>query len=178
MRVTQVLRFDAGLYRGGGEIKAELTREALGRRGVEVEVFGPQTTDFGDLVHFFGSFNYFWTVGRYCLDRNVPYVCSPIFVTPRTPIRLKWRAFRQRVLQFRGESNQGKLFTRARELYFQTSLERKNALSFYGSQIAPQTIVPNGVENRFAEGDGTRFRAKTASSTDRSCSPSTLPISG
>jgi glycosyltransferase involved in cell wall biosynthesis len=153
MRVTQVLRFDAGIYRGGGEIKAERTREALVELGVEVDVFTPHTREFGDLVHFFGNFSYFWTIGKYCRDRRVPYVCSPIFVTPRSSNRLKWRAFRQRYLEFRGESNHVRLFKNAKELYFQTSVERSNALAYYGNQIAPQVIVPNGVEPRFAAGD-------------------------
>lgn len=160
MRVTQVLRYDASLYRGGGEIKAERTREALAKRGVEVEVYGPLTTEFGDLVHFFGTFGYFWGIARYCLERGVPYVCSPIFVTPRSVRRLKWRAFRQQYLEMKGSGDHRHLYRNAKELYFQTSMEQKNALAFFGTDIAPQTIVPNGVEERFAHGDARLFREK------------------
>lgn len=160
MKVTQVLRFDAGLYRGGGEIKAERTREALAKNGVEVDVYGPQTSEFGDLVHFFGTFGYFWGIARYCLERNVPYVCSPIFVTPRSTKRLKWRAFRQQYLEMKGPGDHRMLFRNAKELYFQTSTEKENALAFFGTEIAPQAIVPNGVEERFAHGDARLFREK------------------
>ena len=160
MRVTQVLRFDAGLYRGGGEIKAERTREALVRRGVQVDVFGPENSSFGDVVHFFGTFGYFWGIARYCIERNVPYVCSPIFVTPRTVRRLKWRAFRQQYLEMRGPGDHRVLFRNAKELYFQTSMEQQNAIAFFGNDIAPQSIIPNGVEERFSEGDARLFREK------------------
>lgn len=158
MRVTHVLRFDAGLYRGGGEIKAERTREALTALGVDVEVYTPLSHDLGDLVHFFGTMRYYWTVAEFCLKRGVPYVCSPIFVTARSQKRLKWRAFRQRYLELKGENHHRKLFARAKELYFQTELEKRNASTFYGRGLAPAVILPNGVEPRFSKGDAEAFR--------------------
>lgn len=160
MRVTHVIRFDAGLYRGGGEIKAERTREALIRQGVDVQVYTPLVNDFGDLVHFFGAMNYYWAVAEYCLKRGVPYVCSPIFVTPRTPRKLKWRAFRQRYLELKGVGNPRKLLTNARETYYQTEVEKRNALAFYGKSVGNPVILTNGIEPRFAEGNPDLFRTK------------------
>lgn len=158
MRVTHVIRFDAGLYRGGGEIKAERTREALTRQGVDVQIYTPLTQDFGDLVHFFGAMNYYWTVAEYCLKRKVPFVCSPIFVTPRTPRKLKWRAFRQRYIELKGVGNPRKLLSHAKETYYQTEVEKRNALAFYGRTVGDPVILPNGIEPRFAEGVPTAFR--------------------
>lgn len=158
MRITHVVRYDAGLYRGGGEIKAERTRDALARAGVEVRVHDPLSDDLGDLVHFFGSMGYYWTLAEYARRRGVPYVCSPIFVTPRSESRLRWRAFRQKYIQLQRQSNLSKLFRGARELYFQTRKELENTRAYYGRAIGASAIVPNGVEERFARGDAEAFR--------------------
>jgi len=160
MRVTHIIRFDAGLYRGGGEIKAERTREALSRRGVDVQVYTPLQNEFGDIVHFFGAMSYYWTVAEYCLRRKVPYVCSPIFVTPRTPRKLKWRAFRQRYIEFKGVGNPRKLLTNAQETYYQTEIEKRNALAFFGKDIGRPVILANGIEPRFSQGAPDLFRSK------------------
>lgn len=158
MRVTHVLRYDAGLYRGGGEIKAEKTREALTALGVEVQVHEPLSADMGDLVHFLGSMGYFWTLAEFCRKKAVPYVWSPIFVTPRSPARLRWRKLRMRVLK--GKSNLARLFEGAAELYFQTGREQANFEAFYGAAGNRGIQVPNGVETRFAKGDPGPFRDK------------------
>jgi len=157
MRVTHVLRYDAGLYRGGGEIKAQRTREALAGLGVDVRVFEPLKDDLGDVVHFFGSMGYYWTLAQHCQRLRVPYVCSPIFVTPRSPGRLRWRRFRLQLLQ--GKSNLSRLFASAEELYFQTGREQANFEAFYGG-ARTKVRVPNGVEPRFAQGDADAFRRR------------------
>ncbi len=157
MRVTHVVRYDAGLYRGGGEIKAERTREALAGIGVDVRVHAPLDEAWGELVHFFGSMGYYWTLAETCRRLHVPYVCSPIFVTPRSPARLKWRKVRLRILE--GKSNLARLFENAAELYFQTGRERTNFEAFYGRPRVA-AIVPNGVEPRFAQGDVEAFRKR------------------
>jgi glycosyltransferase involved in cell wall biosynthesis len=151
MRVLQVLRVDAGLYYGGGEVQAERTREALIGHGLDVQVHDPLNRDLGDVVHFFGLFDSHWEVARYCLEKGVPYVISPIFVTPRTTARLRWRSFRQRFIDFRFPRIQARLLDGAREIYPLTGLEERNLRAFF-RKLPPSHRVPNGVESRFGDG--------------------------
>lgn len=154
MRVTHVVRIDAGLYRGGGEIQAERTREALAALGVDVHVFHPLDREVGDLVHFFGPFDYYADVAEHL---KVPYVASPIFVTPRTTARLRWRRFRQRFLDFQYPKKQLRFLRGAKELYPLTELEEANLCAYFGD-LPPMHRIPNGVEARFAHGDAEAFR--------------------
>lgn len=156
MRVTHVVRFDAGLYSGGGEIQAERTADALRQLGVEVIPFSPTQRDFGDLVHFFGNFDYFDDVAS---RLKVPYVVSPIFVSPRTVRRLQWRRARQGVLgQF--PKRTAALLRRARLLYTLTEHEEQTLVAYFGRDLPKMLRVPNGVEERFSQGDADAFRAR------------------
>lgn len=156
MRVTHVVRFDAGLYSGGGEIQAERTADALRQLGVDVIPYSPTQRDFGDLVHFFGNFDYFDDVAS---RLKVPYVVSPIFVSPRTVRRLQWRRARQGVLgQF--PKRTAALLRRARMLYTLTEHEEQTLEAYFGRDLPKMVRVPNGVEERFSQGDADAFRAR------------------
>lgn len=160
MRVLQVLRVDAGLYYGGGEVQAERTREALVRQGVEVTVHGGLNRDLGDIVHFFGLFDSHGEVAKYCLDQGIPYVVSPIFVTPRSQARLKWRSFRQKFIDFKFPKRQFELLKGAREIFPLTGFEQSNLTTYFGNRLPPCTRIPNGVEPRFAAGYPDLFRSE------------------
>lgn len=161
MRVLQVLRVDAGLYYGGGEVQAERTREALTDLGVEVRVHAPLNSDLGDVVHFFGLFDSHWEIARYCLSKGVPYVVSPIFVTPRTVRRLRWRSFRQRFLDFRFPREHHALLQNASAIFPLTQFEQRNIQTFFpGLPDERFHLVPNGVEERFASADPEVFRSE------------------
>lgn len=159
MKVLQVLRVDAGLYYGGGEVQAERTRDALINLGVDVRVHGGMNADLGDVVHFFGLFDSHWEIAEHCLRLGVPYVVSPIFVTPRTVGRLKWRSFRQRHIDFQFPKKQWKLLQNAQQIYPLTKFEKTNIQTFFpGLSDERFHSVPNGVEDRFAHGDPSVFR--------------------
>lgn len=158
MKVLHVLRGDAGLYYGGGEVQAERTREALTKLGVETRVHEALNKDLGDIVHFFGLFDSHWDIAQHCISRKVPYVVSPIFVTPRTVGRLKWRSFRQRYIDFQFPKAQHKLLKNAKEIYPLTGFEERNIRTFFPDLSAPFIRIPNGVEDRFANGDPELFR--------------------
>ena len=148
MRVTQVVRFDAGLYYGGGEIQADLTRKALVEKGVEARFFSPTDRDLGDIVHFFGNFDYFEEIAVHCRSRGVPYVVSPIFATPRSASRLRWRATRTRALGgFRKDAY--RMLRGASKLFTLSERESELLTSYFGSDLPPMIRVPNGVESRF-----------------------------
>lgn len=160
MNVLHVLRVDAGLYYGGGEVQAERTREALESLGIEVRVHESLNRELGQIVHFFGLFDSHWEIARYCLDRGVPYVVSPIFVTPRTVARLKWRSFRQRYIDFQFPKAQHNLLRYAAEIYPLTGFEETNLRTFFPDLGEKFIRVPNGVEERFASGDPSLFRTE------------------
>jgi len=151
---------DAGLYYGGGEVQAERTREALSELGVNVRVHEALNEDLGDIVHFFGLFDSHWEIARHCIARGVPYVVSPIFVTPRTVARLRWRSFRQRFIDFKFPKDQYRLLKNAKEIYPLTGFEERNLRTFFPNLSAPFIRVPNGVEDRFATGDPALFRSE------------------
>lgn len=159
MRVLHVLRVDAGLYYGGGEVQAERTREALIELGVDVRVHGALNADLGEVVHFFGLFDSHWEIAQHCLKQGVPYVISPIFVTPRTVGRLRWRSFRQRYIDFRFPRLQMKLLENAKAIFPLTGFEKTNIQTFFPNLPDERFhTVPNGVEDRFAHGDPNLFR--------------------
>ncbi|MCC7434702.1 MAG: glycosyltransferase [Methanoregulaceae archaeon] len=159
MRVTHVVRFDAGLYYGGGEIQAERTGQALRDLGVEVVPFSPTQREFGDLVHFFGNFDYFDDVASRLRAARIPYVVSPIFVSPRTEGRLKWRRTRQSMLGHYPKRI-ASLLAGARCLYTLTEHEERNLKAYFGSDLPEMVRIPNGVEDRFSEGDPIAFRSR------------------
>lgn len=159
MRVTHVVRIDAGLYYGGGEIQAERTREALLLRGADVRSFQPFDKDLGDLVHFFGNFDYFNEVAEHANRLGVPYVVSPIFVSPRTVARLRWRSSRQKVLgQF--PKGSAELLRGAKALFTLTDHEERSIHAYFGQDVPRFVRIPNGVEARFAQGSADAFRAR------------------
>lgn len=159
MRVVHVLRVDAGLYYGGGEVQAEKTRAALAKSGVDVHVHHSLDRDVGDLVHFFGLFDSHSPIAEHCVSRDIPYVVSPIFVTPRSKRRLRWRSFRQRYLDFRFPRNHLRLLTGAREIYPLTCFEQDNLQIFFpGLDSSRFRRIPNGVDTRFSDADPELFR--------------------
>lgn len=159
MTVTHVVRYDAGLYWGGGEIQAERTGQALREIGVEVLQYVPTQREFGDLVHFFGNFDYFDEIASHLRDRGVPYVVSPIFVSPRTTHRLRWRRVRQRTLGHYPKGSAA-LLRGARALLTLTQHEEDSIRAFFGEDLPLFVRIPNGVEPRFAQGDGKAFRLR------------------
>lgn len=161
MIVDHVVRFDAGLYRGGGEIQAERTAQALSELGVTVRPYESRQLEFGDLVHFFGHFEYYEDLAEHCRRLGVPYVVSPIFATPRTPQRLRVRAARQRALgQYQRRSL--RLLRGAKALITLTEQEEQKLIAYFGADLPKRVAIPNGVESRFAEGAAERFYASNA----------------
>lgn len=151
MRVTQVVRFDAGLYHGGGEIQAERTKEALSELGIDVHVYGPEDRDLGDVVHFFGNFDYFEELAGHCRRMDVPYVVSTIFATPRSESRLRWRALRTKFLGGYRESAR-RMLQGAKRLIALTGREEGLVRAYFGDGLPPFVRIGNGVDPRFGQG--------------------------
>lgn len=159
MVVTFLLRLDAGLTPGGGEVQAANTAAALERLGVTVKYHHPLDGDLGDVLHTFGCYGYFWETARHAKSRGIPIVCSPIFMSYHGGARLKWRSMK-RNLRGKRPSEMIELLRSAHALLTLTSVEEERMQTFYGTELAPFVRVPNGVESRFAEGDPALFRER------------------
>lgn len=151
MRVTQVVRFDAGLYHGGGEIQAQKTADALTDLGVDVHTYRPDDRVLGDVVHFFGNFDYFDEVAEHCRRLGVPYVVSTLFATPRSESRLRWRAFRTKLLGgYRHQAD--RLLRGAERLITLNKREETLVRAYFGDALPPVIHLGNGVDPRFGSG--------------------------
>ncbi len=159
-RVTFVLSQHGGLVGGGLENQAEATMAALEARGWEVHVHHPLDKSLGDIVHFFGTFDAYWDLARQCQVRNVPFVCSPVFLPPVTGTPLRMRALRKRFTDRTIYRGQRKLYTNAERLFTLSRQEQKNLRTYYGEGLAPFVSVPNGVSETFATATADLFRSQ------------------
>lgn len=157
-RVTFVLSLHGGLVRGGLEIQAEATQAALQARGWEVEVHQSLGRHLGEIVHFFGTFDGYWDVAKQCLERGVPYVCSPVFLPPVHGAALRLRALRKRLTDRTSFRGQRKLYRNAARLFTLTRAEVTNLHTFFGAALAPCVPVPNGVASVFGTTTPDAFR--------------------
>lgn len=151
--VTFVVPFAGGLVRGGLEIQAEKTRGALERAGIGVDVLTPETRSTGDLVHFFGAFDYYATLAAELGRRSIPYVCSPVFLPKQTGAKLTLASYRKRILNQNYPRGQRRLFRGASALITLSSAEDANLAAFFGPKLPPIFHAPNGIDERFFKGD-------------------------
>lgn len=156
MKVTFLLRYDAGLYYGGAEVQAQYTAEGLRKLGVDVEVFSSLTTDVGDVMHCFGCLRLFNDVAQYCRHRGIPYLVSTIFYVGLTRLGLAWR--RLRATTHRDSRLRRRLLNGASLLLPNSMAEAELVATLFRQPMAKMHVVPNGVEERFAEGDPDLFR--------------------
>lgn len=157
MRVTQVIPSTAGLLRGGLEIQAEKTREALADLGVEVEVYTPLTTELGDVVHFIGTYEAYWPIADQARRRGIPYVCSTVFLPNSTGLSLRLTALRKQIQQT-FPKGQRRLFRNAARLITLSEAERRNLRTFF-QDLPTMVTIPNGVDARFFAATPDPFRA-------------------
>ncbi len=158
-RVTFILSLHGGLVRGGLEVQAEATQDALRSRGWDVEVHHPMAGHLGEIVHFFGTFDGYWEVARQCQERGVPYVCSPVFLPPVHGPALRFRAHRKWLTDRTSFRGQRKLYRNAARLFTLTRAEVSNLHTYFGSGLAPCVPVPNGVADVFGAATPDAFRA-------------------
>ncbi|HMS53786.1 MAG TPA: glycosyltransferase family 4 protein [Fimbriimonadaceae bacterium] len=158
MRITFVLRPDAYLVRGGAEIQFEHTKRELEALGHSVDVLTSLSTDVGDVVHFFGTWESHWLAASQLLRRGIPYVCSPIYTSTRTPSAESLRR-RRRALLGNSQKYLTRLFAGANDIICLTSLELKRVEAAFNVPSSKFSIIPNGVDPRFAAGDPVLFRA-------------------
>lgn len=158
MRVTFVMRPDGNLMRGGAELLVDRTRAELVALGVEVDVLTPESRQLGDLVHFFGCYDSHWSTAEYCIRRQIPYVCTPIFSSSDSERGERARRIRQK-LRGRFARLQYKLFAGAARIIVPTRREERRFAAYFG--LTPRfERIPHGVDDRFATADPELFRAE------------------
>ena len=157
MRVSVVTALHGGLVRGGLEIQVEQTIDALTRKGVEVEVVSPLSSNLGEIAHFFGTFDSYWEVGKACLTRNIPYVCSPVFLPKHDGFALKFDRL-ERTIRGNYPRPSKKLYRTASRIVALTSVEESKLESYFGPGLPKVHQIPNGVDRRFFDAEPTEFR--------------------
>lgn len=159
MKITFALRPDAYLVRGGAEIQFEHTKRELEALGHEVDVLTSLSTTVGEVVHFFGTWESHWHAASQLVKRGIPYVCSPIYTSTRTPSAERLRR-KRRALMGNPQKYLSRLFEHASTLICLTTLEQNRVEAAFNVPSVKFQIVPNGVEPRFASGDAALFRAE------------------
>lgn len=157
-------------YVGGGEIQFLKTADHLRKLGVNVETVPVSQRGLPRLVHFFGSqgilFNEFARALKY--NYRIPYVVSPIFFSsPRKTIhrlyislsRLLIMYGLERLIPRPGFRNLPFLFKNADLLLPNTRAEADMIKRFFPFITEEKIqIIPNGVDEQFAETTPDLFR--------------------
>lgn len=157
MKVTFVIPYEIGLRRGGAHTQVEMTSKVLQENGVQVEILTPMTKQVGDIVHFFGTFNYYWHTALFCQVEGIPYVTSPIYSQSCSGWKLT--AYRLwLILSRRYPKRERSLLRSSRLLFTLSASEEEKIRRFFG--VPPERFrrVPNGVEERFAQANPELFR--------------------
>jgi len=163
MRVTFATRYDGWLWYGGAETQAAQTALALQHLGVEVEFFTPLTHQLGTIVHFFGMYEHYKPVAHYCRRRAVPTVLSTIFYHRYVSLSNVFRAMRwmiqARLGRLRKHPRLGLLW-QVNYLLPNSQTEARQLQRLFGIPDTHITVVPNGVETRFAHATPELFRER------------------
>ena len=165
MKVLFVTYPHIGLGKGGMRVQIDRTAEGLRALGVEVEYYDPwaDQIDDADVCHFFSSsltMGYFF--GR-AADKGKPVVWSPVFNVFRySALRLKVeiRCFSRIPGVLAGWKMVRMMGRRSAAVI---ALNRQEAARLSDSLPGLDrklTIIPNGMDKFFADGDPNRFREK------------------
>lgn len=151
-----MMRPDGNLIRGGAEVQIDRTKEALEDLGHEVQILGPLDRTVGDIVHFFGPWESHWYCAATLLERGIPYVCSPIWLSSHSVSQEKLRRLRHRTVG-RFPRLLGKLFQRANKLLVCSQWEQDRIASYFELPGERFDKLPNGVERKFWNADPRPF---------------------
>ncbi len=166
MRVLFVARTHIGLSAGGLQTQIHRTAESLRCKGVDVIYFDPWKNQIGevDLVHFFSSFSH-QMVFHYseAKRKSKPIIMSPVFGNAQYPTWVL-RALGKCARYIPG------FMTHLRELRTMlagsdrvialNSEERMRIARAFGISTSRMSIVPNGIDKRFAGGDAGLFESR------------------
>lgn len=154
---------------GGVSVQTSNTAEALQQNGVTVTLFNPwqryEWKQF-DCVHIFRADFDTYNIALWLKKSSIPYVLTPIFYTAHPPsfIRLFLllsRIARKAVTGLRSELDCVRDISLYADMVMpNTMAERKYLQDGMGITRQKVTVIPNGVEERFAHGDPSLFKKK------------------
>lgn len=156
MRVTACLRYEAGLFRGGGELQALDTVRELEALGCQANFYNVLDREIGDIAHFFGSMPYYNDLAQLLNRDHVPYVVSTIYVTRRTGLRLKTKSVLSRA-QGAFPKHIARLYRGAKRLFTLSAFEEANIRTVFGDDLPPVRRIPIGVDSMFRNADPGAF---------------------
>ncbi|MFM9872739.1 MAG: glycosyltransferase [Fimbriimonadaceae bacterium] len=136
-------RYEGGLIRGGAEVQLELTRDLLRSAGHDAVIVSPEVQEWGDIVHFFGTSDYFWSLASLCLEKGVPYVVSSIWYEGGSR-RDVWMARKKRELEMRYPRKSRKLLKGAERILVPSEDIKWRLASFFDTDQAKCEVVPSG----------------------------------
>lgn len=160
MRVAFLRQLHSNRWYSGAQIQALKTAEALQAYGIAVQFISqPDQLTAATLLHSFGLLPEYLPVIETARRRAVPLVVSPIFFKDVSSFwkRLRvataplWGRFTQRYRQ------QLRILRWACRLLPNTRAEAQQVARYFRTDT-PMSIVPNGVDPRFAEGNPRLFR--------------------
>lgn len=155
---------------GGGEMQLMQTGRHLEARGVAVRPMNPWTDRLEDarLLHLFGMAPDGLALARVARERRVPIVLSPIcWFEPRALAALAGGAARgaldlalwtaRRVTRWR-VGWRAELLALADRLLPNSETEAEQLVRLFGVDRRRVAVVPNGVDERFAQAEAATFR--------------------
>lgn len=143
MRVLLVGRAEGGLIRGGAEIQLDTTRNLLSRAGHDAVILSPEVEEWGDLVHFFGLNESYWSLASLCQEKGTPYVVSSIWYEPGPAIRLRSLQLQRRI-EGRFPRKSAKLLRGAARILIPSPEVAWRLATFFGADPARCAVVPSG----------------------------------
>lgn len=157
------------VLRGGPNTQIRKTADGLRALGIETVLFDPWTPfdrNSADLVHIFSA-----GVGTYHLAREIralgiPLVVSPITYSTHSPTFIRYALALTRLGQKLGPgiwsdyAFMADLCAWAAHVVPNSQAESTLVVRGLGTDPQKVTVVPNGVDERFGEGDPAEFRAR------------------
>jgi len=165
LRTLFVTRVHIGLGRGGLQKQIYRTAECLRERGVEVVYYDPWKDQANevDVCHFFGSFSHMYYHFERAKQLGKPVVISPVFAPYNAPL---WQVvLGVKVSKYipgflTAYKLLGKMLTQADRVLPLHEEEARRLTKCFRVPKDHITIIPNGIDRRFAEGDPTLFKEK------------------
>jgi glycosyltransferase involved in cell wall biosynthesis len=157
----------SSILRGGASIQLLNTYKYLGDHGVDARLFDPWAPfrpEMCDLFHLFASDVGMYHLGREIHTLGIPIALSPITYSLHSARFIRTALSASRMLQRLGYgiwtdyAITSDLCNWAEMLLPNTSDEAKLITEGYGVPGKKVTVIPNGVDERFAHGDPALFR--------------------
>jgi glycosyltransferase involved in cell wall biosynthesis len=169
MKVLMIAPLSIGIVHGGVRMQSLKTAEHLKKLGVEVDLFNPwQETDpeAYDLVHLFLAANETLTIANSLENMNCRMVVSPVFFTRRSAAVIRQS---MQVVSIAGKFVRG-IFSdysikasvcKAADMVLpNTTSEAGLIRDGFGIPDKQITVIPNGVDSRFADASPGLFRSE------------------